>query len=279
MIDADQWGSARLDTWCSLWNEPVRGWDFSEFEGRVEESEPPWSYEEIVRHAFERAGSALDIGTGGGEFLLRLQDQLPIEVHATEGWERNLDVARRALEPLGIEVREYDAEEHDRLPYPDRSLDVVLARHEACCAKEVVRVLRDGGWFITQQVDGRNLADLSAHFGAEPRYPDVTLERFRAEVERAGLIVEQAEEWSGPIRFDSVDTLVSYLRYMPWHLPKDFSVEAYAQELIALDERVEPLEFTERRFLIVAHLPEPEPPPADPFTGRQIRPAASRIVL
>ena len=49
--------------------------------------------------------------------------------------------------------------------------------------------------------------------------------------------------------------------------------------VIALDERVEPLEFTERRFLIVAHLPEPEPPPADPFTGRQIRPAASRIVL
>lgn len=268
-----------LTRWRALWEEPVRGWDFSELEGRVEEVEPPWSYERIVRHELEQAGSALDIGTGGGEFLIRIQDHLPIEVHATEGWETNREVARDALAPLGIEVRDYDAERDDRLPYDDASLDVVLARHEAYCAKEVVRVLRPGGWFVTQQVDGRNLADLAAVFGAGPAYPSVTLENLCREAQQAGLIIEREEQWSGPIRFDSVDTLVSYLRFMPWQLPEGFSIDGYRDELMALDQQEEPLEFTERRFIIVAHLPEPDPPPADPFSGWRPRTGDSRLVI
>lgn len=262
MIDTD-----RLERWRCLWDAPVEGWDFSEFEGRVEESEPPWSYEDIVRYELEQAGSALDIGTGGGEFLIRIQDHLPIEVHATEGWEANVPIARKALAPLGIEVREYDADHDDRLPYDDACLDVVLARHEAYRATEVVRVLRPGGWFVTQQVDGHNLDDLVARFGGEPDRPEVTLENLCHEAQQAGLILERAEGWSGPIRFDSVDTLVSYLRFMPWQLPEDFSIDGYRDELMALERQEAPLEFTERRFIIVAHLPEPDPPPADPFSG------------
>lgn len=280
MIDAHRGGNDRIQRWRSLWETPVQGWDFSEFEGRIEEAEPPWSYEDIVRHELEHAGSALDIGTGGGEFLIRIQDDLPVEVHATEGWAGNLGCARRALEPLGIEVRDYDAERDDRLPYRDASLDVVLARHEAYCAQEVVRVLRPGGWFITQQVDGRNLEDLAAVFGAGPAYPEVSLESLRHEAEDAGLIIERAEEWSGPIRFDCVDTLVSYLRFMPWQLPEGFTVEDFGDELMALDRRDEPLEFTERRFIIVSHLPTPESPPADPFSSGWHRPSVeSRIKI
>ena len=257
--------SERVRRWQALWDEPAEGWDFSEFEGRIEESSLPWSYEELVRHELASAGSALDLGTGGGEFLLSFEEALPVEMHATEGHEPNLPVARKALGPLGIEVREYDADAGDRLPYEDASVDVVLCRHEAYDAAEVVRVLRRGGWFVTQQVDGRNLEDLAAVFGAGAAYPEVTLERFRVEAQEAGLIIERAEEWSGPIRFDSVDTLVSYLRWMPWQLPEDFTIESYAAELEALDDQDEPLEFTERRFVILAHLPIPDAPPADPF--------------
>lgn len=263
--ETDRIETDRLERWRSLWEEPVQGWDFSEFEGRIEESEPPWSYEDLVRHELEQAGSVLDLGTGGGEFLLRIRDDLPIEVHATEGWQDNLPVARETLGPLGIEVREYDADRGDRLPYDDGSVDVVLSRHEAYDVTEVARVLRLGGWFVTQQVDGRNLEDLAAIFGAGPAYPDVTLERMCEEARNAGLIVERAQEWEGPIRFDSVDTLVSYLRWMPWQLPEDFTVERYADALLALDDSDEPVQFTERRLVLVAHLPNPDPRPADPF--------------
>ncbi|MDO5503533.1 MAG: class I SAM-dependent methyltransferase [Actinomycetia bacterium] len=258
----------RVARWEELWAEPFVGWDFSEFEGRVEESQPPWSYEELVQHELTIAGSALDLGTGGGEFLREIFADLPVEMHATEGWESNLPIAREALEPLGIEVRRYDAERDEALPYADESVDLVLCRHEAYRASEVVRVLRPGGWFLTQQVDGRNLDDLAQVFGAGPAFPDITLAVLRAEAEEAGLIIEQALEWSGPIRFDSVETLVSYLRCMPWQLPDDFTIERYAEQLVALDDGARPLEFTERRFLILAHRAAPDMPPADPFAAQ-----------
>jgi hypothetical protein len=103
---------------------------------------------------------------------------------------------------------------------------------------------------VTQQVDGRNLADLGAVFGTGPAYPSVTLGHLRAEAEHAGLLVEYADEWAGPIGFDDVDTLVAYLRMMPWQLPDDFTVERYADQLAALDASAEPLVFTEGRFVL-----------------------------
>jgi len=46
------------------------GWDFSYIEPqRWRTAEPPWDYPAQVRAAFATARSALDMGTGGGEFL------------------------------------------------------------------------------------------------------------------------------------------------------------------------------------------------------------------
>lgn len=72
------------------------------------------------------------------------------------------------------------------------------------------------------------------------------------QAEDAGLRVERAEEWSGPIRFADVATLLSYLRMVPWQLPVDFTVERYASQLVRLERRAEPLVFTEIRFLLIA---------------------------
>ena len=237
--------------WRSLHQAPAEGWDFGEFEGRVFEQTPPWSYGELAKEALRTARSAVDLGTGGGEFLLSLADALPEDMHATEGWAPNIPISRRSLEPRGVPVMEYDAERGDALPYPDERFDVVLSRHEAYVAGEVARVLKRGGTFLTQQVDGRNLADLSAVFGAGPAYPAVTLAAFRGAAERAGLLVRRAEDWTGTITFVDVDCLVSYLRLMPWQLPDDFTVDGYAAELLAMERTPGPLRFTEVRFLLV----------------------------
>jgi hypothetical protein len=71
---------------------------------------------------------------------------------------------------------------------------------------------------------------------------------YERQVRDAGLHVERAEEWSGPIRFADVGTLLLYLRMMPWQLPVDFTVERYAAQLVQLDRLV----FTESCFLLLA---------------------------
>ncbi len=244
-----------VERWRTLYQAPAEGWDFSEFEGRVTDESPPWSYRDLASDALRSSKSALDLGTGGGEFLQELRGVLPADMHATEGWPPNIPVARAALEPLGIPVAEYDGERGDPLPYPDERFDVVLSRHEAYSAAEVYRVLKPGGRFLTQQVDGRNLADLTVWFGGEPAYPDVTLAPFRRQAEEAGLAIRRAEEWTSAITFSDLDTLVSYLRLMPWELPDDFTVDQYAEQLLAMHRAPQPPAFIEARFLLVCEKP------------------------
>ena len=48
---------------------PFHGWDLSLLGDRLVLEPPPWSFERIVDDEAVRAGSMLDMGTGGGEWL------------------------------------------------------------------------------------------------------------------------------------------------------------------------------------------------------------------
>ena len=243
---------ARLEQLRARHAEPTSGWDFTAVDAVVD-GEPPWSYEALAREALAASRSALDMGTGGGEVLLTLLDALPDDTLATEGWPPNLPVAAAALAPHGIDVVAHDAEADARMPFDDARFDVVLNRHEAYVAAEVLRVVRPGGLFLTQQVDGRDFAESQELFGGSTAYPRITLEHLRAEAEAAGFEIERAEDWVGTMRFPDVAAFVSYVRIVPWQVPDDFSVDRYADVLLRLTP--DDLVFTQRRFLLVCRRP------------------------
>ncbi len=193
-----------IEQWKREEQQPFSGWDFSHLKGRYFEASPPWSYEESVRRLLNDADSVLDMGTGGGEKLLEFKDALPPNTLATEGWPPNILVARKNLEPHGIKVVPYDIEKDDRMPFADTTFSLVINRHTAFDAFEIARILKPSGVFLTQQVDGRSMADLSSVFGREPPHPHVTLAICAKEIEQAGLVIELAEESMGKMRFTDV---------------------------------------------------------------------------
>jgi SAM-dependent methyltransferase len=243
-----------IQSWEAEAQEPFAGWDFSHLEGRYHEETPPWSYTEKVRAVLTQADSLLDMGTGGGEKLLEFKDLFPAYTAATEGYPPNLPVAKAALEPHGVDVLPYDSEQDARMPYDDARFALVLNRHEAYDAAEIKRILRPGGVFITQQVDGRDMADLYTLFGVETAYGHVTLANFRAGLESAGLSIQEALDWQGKATFTDVGALVYYLCAVPWEAPTDFSVQRYREQLLMLHARPK-LEFTIRRFYLQAIKP------------------------
>ena len=245
-----------LQKWQAEAEKPFEGWDFSYLEGRYSEEKAPWSYETIVREALTDADAVLDMGTGGGEKLLEFKDVLPAQTFATEGYPPNFPVAQKNLQPHGIEVLPYDAEKDTKMPFEDGRFPLVINRHEAFNAEQIFDVLRPGGVFITQQVDGHHLADLNAHFGGEPQYPDVTLSVCRAALEAAGFSIEMAQEHKGKVRFADVSALVYYLSAVPWQVPDDFSVANYFSELLKLHAQPQPLEFTGGSFILQARKPQ-----------------------
>jgi len=242
---------------------PVEGWDFSWLGERVVMQPPPWDFAAIVESRASHAADLLDLGTGGGEWLASLGERPPRTV-ATEAWPPNVDVARRRLEPLGVEVVAVTSAPNNvdqlpglafpPLPFDDASFSLVVSRHESYVAAEVARVLRPGGVFLTQQMGGDSNGYRAA-LGLPPvdeRPFDLRLAR--TQLEAAGLRLLTAETGFGATTFADAGAFAYWLRAIPW-LIEDFAISSFRAELAALEKRLDEegsLRIEEPAFMIEA---------------------------
>jgi SAM-dependent methyltransferase len=221
------------------------------------EEQPPWSYAARAAEVLQGAASVLDMGTGGGERLLKLREHWPPKVVVTEDYPPNVRLARERLSPLGVRVEVVELLRDGALPFENAEFDVVLNRHSGFNAAEVARVLMPGGTFLTQQIDGLWAHDLMVVFGAEPQWPDETLANCVVWIEDAGLTMATAEDWSGKFTFTDVGAIVYYLKAVPWLVP-GFSVATHLDGLLALQDKLEKegeLSFAAKKFFIEARKP------------------------
>ncbi|MFE0147570.1 class I SAM-dependent methyltransferase [Nonomuraea sp. NPDC059007] len=236
---------------------PFEGWDFGVLRGRMVEDSAalPWDYVELVRGRLPYTGTLLDLGTGGGELLASLAP-LPARTAATEGYAPNVPVARKRLEPLGVEVVEVG--DDDRLPLPDGSFELIVSRHESYDPAELRRVLKPGGTFITQQVGGQDLAEINRVLGAPGHeYTEWDLAVAVEELAAEGFEVSWRDEALVTSTFHDIGALVLFLRITPWHVP-DFDIIRYGDRLRELHDQMRtghPLTATAHRFALTAHIP------------------------
>jgi len=231
------------------YNKPYVGWDMSYLKGRRVDlhTESRWDYTATVLAAMQTAESMLDMGTGGGERLASLATMrpLPILTIATEGYVPNISVARQRLEPLGVTVVAIDDDQH--LPFVDEQFDLVINRHASYDAHEVLRILKPGQRFITQQVGDQTNCKLHELFGYKPKdtfYPGAeqkhawNLAYAVRELQDAGWQIIEQEEDFFTTRYYDVGAIVYYLKAIPWEIP-DFSVEKYFDKLLEIDQLIE----------------------------------------
>ena len=243
-----------METWKREEQEPFTGWDFSHLDGRMIEDQAPWSYSTRASELMRQAASVIDMGTGGGERFLKLQEYWPGKVVATEEYPPNLRLATQRLSPFGVEVIDVPLSDNGLMPFADGEFELVLNRHSGFNPLEVARILAPGGTFLTQQVHGLWAVDLLAAFDAKPKWPDATLDKYLPQLKAAGLIIVNTQEWSGRLSFTDVGAIVYYLKAVPWLVP-GFSVETHSKHLLGLQRRLENgegLDFTARKYLIEA---------------------------
>lgn len=229
------------------------GWDFSWLLGRYYESEPYWNYRQLVMDRMKGISSMLDMGTGGGEFLANLPD-LPEITYATEGYPPNIPIATQRLQPLGVKVVAV-ADEHN-LSLPDEMFDLVINRHEYYDTSEIMRILKPGGIFLTQQVGPRNCVELNQYLGApiDANVAHWKLDQEIGALEQAGFSVLQSHEQVLESNFFDIGAVVFYLKVIEWQI-EGFSVEKFESRLCGMHELIEmqgAFYATEHRFLIEA---------------------------
>lgn len=217
-------------------SQSFRGWDFSYLDGRYFEDPPPWDYREKIEDFLKPHSRILDMGTGGGEFLLSLRHPYHL-TSVTEGWRPNYELCMEHLKPLGIDV--HFLENDDTLPFADDTFDIVLDRHEAYNLSEVSRVLKRNGYFITQQVGGRNNYSLSQKLikGYRSAMPAFNLENEVQRFRQAGFSVRYRNQSYRQTVFTDVGAVCYYAKILPWEFP-GFSVESCFEQLLALEDEL-----------------------------------------
>ena len=236
----------------------IQGWDFSHIDGRYEEEQTlPWDYAAIIRVFLKSEMKLLDYDTGGGEFLLSLHH--PYEnTSATEGYPPNVKLCKERLLPLGIDLRECSDASH--IPFADGSFDIIINRHGDFDPIEIKRLLKPGGFFVTQQVGADNDKELVEAVlpGSKLPFPQANLAEQRKAFEEAGFQILKAEEAYRPIYFYDVGAFVWFARIIEWEFP-GFSVDRCFNRLLQMQETIDrsgKISGTIHRYLIVANKPE-----------------------
>jgi len=236
-----------------------QGWDFSYIEkygGYIEEPRA-WSYDKIVRDYLAGTTIVLDMGTGGGELLASLQP-LPPKTYATEAYDPNVPLAKATLEPLGVTVVEVEEGQQEAFPLPfdDERFELIINRHEAFDSKEVFRILKPGGFFITQQVGRRDSENLRMIFRSIESDENFAwdLSTCQTFLKNAGLSIVDAKEHIGYSRLYDIRTLIYLMKVLPWEFP-DFDITHHNSQLLNVYIKIMETGYfdaTSHRFYVIA---------------------------
>ncbi len=235
---------------------PFSGWDFSSIKNRSKEHRTSWNYRLLARILMQGITSMLDQDTGGGEVLSSLAP-FPPHTWATESYPPNIPVAQKRLEPLGAQIiSDYTI---SSIPLPDSSLDLILNRHGGYSPGELIRLLKPGGIFLTQQVGGQNCIQLNELIQdqVEFEYSFWTTDLITRQLEDAGFGLITVSEDFPVLEFFDVGALVFFLRIVSWQIA-DFNVDKYHDRLLSIHRDIlekGPLMVHEHRILVEARKP------------------------
>ncbi len=219
-------------------NFPIAGWDLAPLRGHATMDPLPWDYLQEVSRRLDGVQALLDLGTGDGELLASLSPR-PHKVVATEAYAPMIPIATARLSPLGIEVVAIadDRDSSDALPFGGSSFDAIIDARNYYSAPEVARLLRPGGWFLTEQVASGNDRELYEVLMGQPLAVNPDPQNSAAYLEASGLRVVDCREAFIPHRFHDIWGVVYYLRVVPWQLP-DFTVDRYRPRLKQIADHI-----------------------------------------
>lgn len=242
-----------LKLWKKEEDAAFSGWNFSRLDGRWDEENLPWDYKNIIHKYLKPEDALLDMGTGGGEFLLSLKHPFN-KTSVTEMWEPNFKLCMQKLSPLGINLQKVVND--NNLPFPNKSFDLIINRHESFSIKEVKRILKPGGIFITQQVGAENNKILSEKLVKDfkTQYRDNNLKDKVQEFQNSLFEIEYKKEFFPYLRFYDVGALVYFAKIIEWEFP-GFTVDNSLNQLYKLHKELDEksyIESLEHRFILVA---------------------------
>ena len=152
-----------------FYNE-IKNWDFSDI-NRTEENFTNWDMYEILRNNLNSESKILDLGTGGGEKVLKYFPETK-EIVATDFSEEMIKTANENLKKSNRKNITFRQMDNLNMDTPSNYFDIVVARHTYTDAKQIYNTLKYGGMLILRGVDKLDCWELTRLFGKGQAYKD-----------------------------------------------------------------------------------------------------------
>jgi SAM-dependent methyltransferase len=217
------------------------------------ERETSWGdlYLNVVKPRLNGNEVVLDIGTAEGNRFSRIARYICYGV----GIDKNRAFIRLAKKNHRKEKNlEFIVADSMRLPFGSGQFDIVTSRHAPVKMREVYRVLRPGGIFVTQQVLDGDKINLKMIFGRGQGYNDhknALLLRYRREMAACGFTKIRYKISNVPYYFKSKKKLIDFLYKTPtiphFSLNRDREL---VDEFVARYKSAKGIKSNSRRFLL-----------------------------
>ena len=152
-----------------FYNE-LKNWDFSRI-NYTEENLTNWDMYSILREKSNSSTKVLDLGTGGGENVLRKFPEVQ-EILATDFSEEMIKTAKENAKRYPNKRVKFTKMNNLEMNFPKETFDLISARHTIINAKQIYNCLAKGGTVVIRGVDKRDCWEIKELFGRGQAYND-----------------------------------------------------------------------------------------------------------
>ena len=153
--------------------EKIKDWNFDMFEIETEDL-TNWNLYEILKNVTNNNSKILDLGTGGGEKVLKHFPHVK-EIIAGDLSKEMINTAKENLAKSGRTDVKFEIIDNLHLEnLPKNYFDVVVARHTVTDPKQIYEVLKPNGYLLIRGVDKYDCHELKKIFGLGQAFNDIT---------------------------------------------------------------------------------------------------------
>ena len=150
--------------------EQIKDWSFDEFEIKTIRK-TDWDMFKLLKKVTNENSKILDLGTGGGEKVLKKFPQVK-EILATDFSKEMIKTANENLKKSKRKNITFKIMDNLNMNTPKEYFDVVVARHTPTDPKQIYETLKPNGYLIVQGVDMFDCHELKRIFGRGQAYND-----------------------------------------------------------------------------------------------------------
>ena len=150
--------------------EKIGNWDFSQIKCRTE-NPTDWDFYEKIKENTNEKSLCLDLGTGGGERVLKEYPEVGMVI-ATDFSDEMIKTAKENVKEYPEKRVKFTKMNNLEMNFPKETFDLISARHTIINAKQIYDCLVPGGTIVIRGVDKKDCWEIKQLFGRGQAYRD-----------------------------------------------------------------------------------------------------------